>query len=599
MHFSFRTDHPGLERTAFLIERPGLDACGDCESAFLSIAHAIERHPRADFGTIAARLAADPETEAVAAIRNPALVLDDGLAGRIAAGLAGLAPLAGRWSVAAAGGLTPSGERVSALYSASQPFLPCHGAPRPLTDAMPDLFLADAGWLRQLCTSGGFLPDTGFESAVIALGYLGGRVALYAPALVAGINGPLRARDAAKIGPELQDRLGDTLPGQEVPTLTGPVALAAAPRVTGRPRCGVPGTELAEEVARTVAGHCDPLSLSIVTRTRFARPHLLGRLLASITRARRDGMAIEVVLSTDLPPAAAEAATAELRAGFVNLTLRLVTNAAAGHSRVTNLIGGLRAATGEYVAVMDDDDHVDLFAFDRMQQTLFLGARPLMVTTSAVHAEHWEETASGAHVLTATEERLRYPASGWRDLFAGVNRLPVCALVMPRGRLHARLDAFEFRHDLSEDYALALLMLTDPELPEVIELPGVFGHISLREGDGQSVSLRDRRGWARDIALYLADLAREKAVAGPGRWIQLAGHPGAAAAADATTAGALRAALAKVERDLRLARREADRLRAELAAAARHATWPAVQPAAAAASAPPAVPAPLPLAAAS
>jgi hypothetical protein len=132
---------------------------------------------------------------------------------------------------------------------------------------------------------------------------------------------------------------------------------------------------------------------------------------------------------------------------------------------------------------------------------------------------------------------------------------------MPREALLARLDAFAFEHDLSEDYALFLLVLTDPALPEIVELPGTFGHISLRAQESHSITMADRRPWVRDIALYLADLTRTAAVAGPGQWALLTGHNTAAATMDTNTIAELRVALEGRDRQLRLMQSENARLR--------------------------------------
>lgn len=561
MLHSFRIDAPGLAGMTFLVERPALESSGGPESAFLDGAGPVGRHPDS-LGRALQRLAAEPDTRILAVIRNPRLVLDDGLPGRIAAARGRLEALAGRWSAAAAGGLTPAGGIVSALYSSESPHLPLHADPAPLVDILPDLWLADAAWLRALGARGGPLPEAALETALVAEGYLDGRAALYLPELVAGIDGGLCPRDPLAERPALAQHFAERLAGEAMHTLAGPTAIP--PGGDGAPGTGV----LAEVVERTVAALCDPLSLSIVTRTRFDRPHLIERLLASITRARPGRGRIEVVLSSDAPRETCEPAFAALSARFVNLTFRLQRNAPGRHSRVTNLIGGIRAAAGDYVAILDDDDYVDLAVFARMERALFLGARPLMVADSAVHAEEWVATPSGRHVLARSQLSQTYPGAGWRDMFGGVNRLPVCALVMPRERLMARLDAFEFRHDLSEDYALNLLILTDPELPPVAELGGTFGHISLRQGEGHSMTLADRRPWARDIALYLADLARAPGVAGPGQWALLAGRNGAEAAQTARRTAELEAALARRERDLRLALREIACLRGAQAQAA-------------------------------
>jgi hypothetical protein len=576
MHYSFRIDIPGLERTAFLFERASLDASGDPETAFLDHAGPLTRHRGGAIGHLAAALADDAGIEVLAVSRNPALVLDPGLPARIAAALEMLAPLSGRWSLAAAGGLTPSGGRVCALYSSQTPFIPIHRNPQPLTDPLPDLYLIDAAWFRTLAGRNPALPDSGFETVIANQGYLDGRVALFTPALTGGIDGELRPRDPVKLDLDLQDWFADSLAGEEIPTLMGPVAIGRRPddrKTTARddPRAPTARRDLADAIDRVVEDHCDPLRLSIVTRTRFTRPHLLERLLTSITRARRDGAEIEVVLSSDASLKTCKAALADLKTKFVNLTLRLRHNpppdrrpvhSGGGHSRVNNLLAGLRAATGTHVAIMDDDDYVDIFAFDEMQRALFLGARPLMIATSAVHDEEWVETPGGHHILTRSTERMTYPASGWREMFGGVNRLPVCALVMPRDQLAARLDAFTFGHDLSEDYTLFLLLLTDPALPEIVELPGTFGHISLRAQEQHSITMEDRRPWVRDISLYLADLTRSPAVAGPGQWALLTAGNTATATIDAKTIAELRAGLADGARQLRLMQSEIARLRA-------------------------------------
>jgi hypothetical protein len=570
MYYSFKINAPCLENTAFLFERAAFDASGDLETAFLDNAGPLTRHRGDSIGQLAATLASDRGIEVLAVSRNPNLVLDLGLPQRIAKAQAELEPLTGRWSLAAAGGLTPSGVRVCALYSSETPFIPTHSAPLPLTDPLPDLYLINAAWLRTLTARGRALPDSGFEPVIVIQGYLDNRVALFAPALTAGIDGALRSRDLVKLTLDLEDWFAETLTGEEIPTLMGPVVIECPSSTPGYPRA--PGADhgLAKAIDRTVGQHCEPLSLSIVTRTRFARPHLLERLLTSITRALCDGTEIEIVLSSDANVETCAACLTDLRAKFVNLTLRLQHNPApvhdddAGHSRVNNLLGGLRAATGAYVAIMDDDDYVDLFAFDEMRRALFRGARPLMVAASVVHDEEWTETPSGRHILSRSAERMTYPASGWREMFGGVNCLPVCAMVMPRAPLIARLDAFSFDHDLSEDYALFLLVLTDPMLPEIVELPGTFGHISLRAQDQHSITMADRRPWVRDIALYLADLARTATVAGPGQWAlrtQGCAANTAAAAIDAKTIAELRAGLAERDRNLRLLRSEVSRLR--------------------------------------
>ena len=94
-----------------------------------------------------------------------------------------------------------------------------------------------------------------------------------------------------------------------------------------------------------------------------------------------------------------------------------------------------------------------------------------------------------------------------------------------------------------------------------MELPGVFGHISLRPEEGHSVVAEDRRPWSRDIALYLADLTRSPEVAGPGTWTLLARGNRPADAIDGQMVAELHAALARARRQLHLLGAENARLR--------------------------------------
>ncbi len=521
MQLAFELD--GAEGCRVLVERseaPGHDAL---DTAFWASAGPLRRsNARSGFSAMLADCLGDPAVRTIVGIRNAELVLDEGLTGRLRAALARLQGLGRPWSIGAAGGLAPNGVRACALYSAETPFLPVEPHPLPLLDPLPDLWIADVGFLRQLCRGGRALPECGLETVIALRGWLAGRVALSLPELVAGVNGPLRPRDIEKFAPALGDWLGPGQEGTVIDTLMGPVTVpgerSSDPRRLDRTE------DLGDRVTAAIADACEPLSLSIVTRTRFGRPHLLDRLLASISRARIDGQALEIVLSTDVDAREAERHLAAIRERFINLDVRLAVNREAGPSRVVNLTGGIRAARNDYVAVVDDDDYLDLFAFDMLARTRFLGARPLIVASTGLHDEEWTETQNGRHVLTRSEAREGWPADNWRSLFSGVNALPVCAMIMPRDRLLARLDAFALRHDLSEDYALWLLMLTDPALPPIVECAGPFAHVSVREGGDNSVTMTDRRPWVRDIALYLADLTGDPAVAGPGVW-QMLSHP--------------------------------------------------------------------------
>lgn len=545
MVISFDLD--GCAGCRVVLERSVLETGAGPEGAFLARAGRIDRH-RDGFSQALQDLAAAAGIRWIVAVRNPALVLDDTLAERLGAAVARLDGLGHAVSIAAAGGLTTQGRRVAALYSADTPFLPVERLALPLADPMPDLWIAHAGFVRGL----GAIPAEGAETLIALAGWLEGLLAVFLPELSAGIAGPFASRDTAVQRRALETRFADALPGETVPTLAGPVPLPSEP---------APGRRsLAGTIAAAVEAACEPISLSFVVRTRFERPHLLARLLTSISRARRDDMALEVVLSTDVAAATAEREHARSRASAPHLAIRLAVNEAEGHSRVANLVGGIRAARHRHIAILDDDDYIDLGAFDALAGTAFLGAEPLIFARSEAHDETWERTASGRHVLARSVPRDTYPACAWRQAFAGVNTVPVCAMIAPRERLVARLGAFDLAHDLSEDYALSLLVLTDPALPPIVELDATFAHISIRGGAENSMTMADRRPWAADIARHLADLAGSPAVAGPGLWRVLARASGPGTALERDALEASQREVARLRREIALLSAERRRL---------------------------------------
>ena len=551
--YTFRLDRPGLAGAVFLLERETLPDNGDLESAFLDGVHDLERRAKGD--PVAAVLLglAEAGCETLIVMRNPALVLDAALPGRLAEALADLPP-PGTWSIAAAGGLGLHDSRHLALYASMAPAIPSPPGLRPLLDVMPDLYIADAGFFARTFGNGADLPDTGLETILAIEGYLNGRAALFAPRLAAGVDGQLKARDLVHLTGELSTRYADRLAGQTIRTLSGDITIKRPPD-----RAPAPRPMLDREIERIIAGMAQAFSISVVVRTQFARTHLLERLLSSLSRARIPEIDLEVILSSDAALDLAEAETSRLAEHFVNLTIRLQHNPPTRHSRVDNLIGGARAALGDYVVFIDDDDYVDLFAFKTIRGVRFGGARPLIVASTDLHAEEWQSTPSGRWILAASRPHARHPSRGLRDMFSGVNRLPICGLILPRERLIARLDHHALGHDLSEDYALFLLVLTDPDLPEIVEVPETFCHVSIR-GRENSVTMPDRRPWVRDIALHLADLVADPAVAGPGLW-QLLALASRERAVGSATNEELQRTVRQLETDLTLARREIRRLR--------------------------------------
>lgn len=510
--FDFSLERHGLEEVRFLVQRSVLPSNGDLECKFFDGLTNLRRHPAG--ATLAVALKSISETsEVVVVIRNSDLVLDEDLPARIASAIRRTAEL-GDWALAGAGGLGVMERRHLALYASEDPAIPESAGLQPLIDLMPDIYIANASFVRTLDNKLFHRLDQALEPAIAVQGYLSGLVSVFVPELTAGINGRLMTRDFTQLSSELSQWFSGRIVEHSINTLSGPVRLHDD---VDKDSADLKPVDLQQAVDTTIRSHTEAPSLTIITRTRFERMHLLRRMLTSISRARHDEMALEIVLSTDAKPEFAEETFKNLQQDFVNLKLRLKLNPPIGHSRVTNLMAGVQVASGEYLMFLDDDDYLDLFAFDTMRSATFAGNRPVIALTSNVHEETWEETPSGRWILSHSAEMSSYPASGWRKMFMGVNKLPICALIFTRTRLRARLKSFRLKHDLSEDYALFLLMLTDPELPAIYECAEPAVHISLR-GSENSVLMVDRRPWVQDITRFLTDLTRSRSVTTAGRW---------------------------------------------------------------------------------
>ncbi|MEM7212522.1 MAG: glycosyltransferase [Pseudomonadota bacterium] len=510
--YEFSLSKPGLEGVRFLVWRKDLPSNGDLESAFLDEVCDLVRHScGATIGDLLEQAA--QISEQIVVIRNPKLVLDAGLPDRLVKALSGL-EIVEPWALAGSGGLGTSEQRHIALYASEEPAVPEYAGLQPLIDLMPDLYIVNSLFLQEQERDAYAQFNVALETVLASHGYLKGYASVFVPELTAGIDGALMTRDMVKVVSELTEAFGEHLPGQKIDTLSGPVLI---PRDSGSAHIAC---DLEEAVEKEISARSHVPSLSIVTRTRFQRMHLLRRMLASISRARSEHFSIEIVLSTDLDNETARQHVEILQRENLNLDLTLRHNLPNGHSRVDNLVGGVRAASGEYILFLDDDDYLDLFAFETLRSAFFARNRPLVALSSDVHEERWEETPSGRWILSESRPLNSYPSSGWRDMFAGTNRLPICGLMIPRDRLVMRLSEFDLRHDLSEDYALFLLVLTDAALPAIHECSAPVAHISIRDSEN-SVLMSDRRPWVRDILAFLTDLTQAQSVASTGHWDML------------------------------------------------------------------------------
>lgn len=529
------------------------------------------------FWVLLERALSDSTISAVAVSLNSYCVFDNELPSRLDKACASAAGGAA-WAVLAATGKCVNGMTSSVVYPSASPRLFTLNIPQPIVDCGLELFVLNANFLRAhpFFLDSPMVPES-FAHWCILTGYLENRLSIFRPELAIGVDGAERGRDLHKHIEMLQAAFGKSFHDETLPSLMGelpigtqsaistPPSLVEAENKTPREVALTrPIAPLADLVRHTVEHAATPMSLSVITRTQFARGHLVRRMLSSLTRARLDlNMSLEVVLTTDIDADKASTEHKELQAEFPELDLVLKINQGHyPHSRVDNLVGGILAARKDYIAIVDDDDFVDLDALKAISTARFLGQDPLLLMSSQVRNETWLETTSGRWILESSTPEKTYYSDNYKYMFTGSNQLPVCAMIAPREWIQERLRNIELRHDLSEDYTIYLALLCAPDLPPLLIYADVFCMISSRSDGSNTITMKDRRPWVRDITLFLHDLFVGDTIPGTGA-VQLLGPsaqvpPNAAISYLETTSstGAVRQA-----REIAMLRAEVDHLR--------------------------------------
>lgn len=473
------------------------------------------------FWVLLERALADSTISAIAVSLNSNCVFDNELPTRLEKACASAAGGAD-WAVLAATGKCANGMTSSVVYPSAAPRLFTVNIPQPIVDCGLELFVLNANFLRaHMPFPVGSMAPESFPHWCILAGYLENRLSIFRPELAIGVDGAERGRDLHQHMEILKATFGKSFPDETVPSLMGEIPIGTqtgtsvmpslveaetkTPREVALAR---PVTPLAELVRRTVKQAATPMSLSVITRTQFARRHLVRRMLSSLTRARLDlNMSLEVVLTTDIDADKASTEHKALQAEFPELDLVLKINQGHyPHSRVDNLMGGIFAARKDYIVIVDDDDFVDLDALKAISTARFLGRDPILLMSSQVRKEAWLETSSGRWILESSTPEKTYYSENYRYMFTGSNQLPVCAMICPRHWIQTRLRNIELRHDLSEDYTIYLALLCAPDLPQLLIYPDVFCMISSRSDGSNTITMKDRRPWVRDITLFLHDL---------------------------------------------------------------------------------------------
>lgn len=412
------------------------------------------------------------------------------------------------WSLLSGLGLGINNERYVAHYSTQEPTLSFCKERRIILDASPDIYLLNSGAVRNLLEFDIEL-DHAFEPLLIQFALKTGRHAWFDPKMGCAINGPLNARDAFKIRQELE--LNSSKIGlKELKTLSGefqiPLPATKGARLPDEVLLRRGAAELLVESMSTIA---EQFTLSIVVRTMFSRAHLLNRLLSSITRSLVSSVPVQVVLSTDCEEAVAVNGFAKVKQHFPKLDLELAChekgNSLHMASRVRNLLFGAAAARFEYVWFMDDDDYVDPMACATLARQLYDGIRPIFFAAAGIHEEIWETRETKA-VVSQTRRLGSWGADGWRTLFSGVNKVPVCGVIAPKARVLAALSSLPLNYNLSEDYVMHMAILLEPDLPPIVEISEEMSHISMRDDQDTTMNVKDRAGWCGDIFGFLQEL---------------------------------------------------------------------------------------------
>jgi Glycosyl transferase family 2 len=400
------------------------------------------------------------------------------------------------WFVLSADGMDIDSRRFAAAYFEHEPTLCPDRGRHPIAAAFGSLLVVNVPALRKL----------GLERHAS-----GSALELINTAMVAAYRTSIPSYFSARLFPAFSGR--PRFPGKSIDELLTSrryqLAFPEAAAAAHDPGEQTNKTELYRAVIEEcMAAHQVRKKASFVVRTLFKRNHMLRRLLVSIDYIRRSAaIAVEIVLATDVDGASADGFIGEMAADFVGMEFtRADGNAFPGFSRVRNLRAGIHAATGDLVCIIDDDDYFTPAAVEIFLEAASQDQACLYIMDTQIVNEKWS-TNSVKVQKEIVGYGTRYKAQEWPVLFRGVNSVPLCGVVHPREFIQSALNEYGFRHDLSEDFFLHLLLLSHPRRPQIrIFDRVVYAYQSHRVADDNVSNVVDRRGWCLDTCNGLFDV---------------------------------------------------------------------------------------------
>jgi hypothetical protein len=261
-------------------------------------------------------------------------------------------------------------------------------------------------------------------------------------------------------------------------------------------------------------------SLTICCRTQFRRSELLERAVLSFAAFRQHagGLArVEVRLITDAARDAVAPEVQRLRQTHPGAALECWHHEVRPnrYSRTDLLLAAIERSGTDYIWFIDDDDYANAAAGPALARSLVAG-RPVMIVGSAsVMQETWNVQTGGLE-LTHAEHTSSYKAADVFKVFRGVNRIPVCSMVLPVALMQERISKVQALGDYTEDYFLLLLALTAARV-EVCLLDCELSSVSVR-GDENTGAQKDRSGWHLSLTTFLLEIMNNAQGNSPFLW---------------------------------------------------------------------------------